>query len=106
MEPFAIDELTDEMVREEKLVVEFLRRESMSLEVYRLPAGATDPQDPHTEDEVYYVVSGAAKIALVMKLMQLRRVMSSLSNARSSTTFSTLRRISSRWFSSRPHRTR
>ena len=30
--------------------------------LYQLPAGGTDPQSPHTEDEVYYVVSGAAKI--------------------------------------------
>ena len=36
----------------------------MSLEVYRLEAGGTDPQDPHTEDEVYYVVSGSAKIRI------------------------------------------
>lgn len=64
MEPFAIDELTDKLVREDELFIEFLRRDSMSLEVYRLPAGGTDPQDPHTEDEVYYVVSGAAKIRI------------------------------------------
>ena len=30
--------------------------------LYVLPAGGTDPQSPHTEDEVYYVVSGKAKI--------------------------------------------
>lgn len=64
MEPFAIDDLTDNLAREDDLFVEFLRRDSMSLEVYRLPAGATDPQDPHTEDEVYYVVSGDAKIRI------------------------------------------
>lgn len=42
--------------------VEFLRRDSLSVGVYRLPAGSTDPQDPHAEDEVYYVVSGRATI--------------------------------------------
>ncbi len=36
----------------------------MSLEVYRLEAGATDPQDPHAEDEVYYIVSGSARIQI------------------------------------------
>ena len=36
----------------------------MSLEVYRLPAGADDPQEPHTEDEAYYVVEGRAKIRI------------------------------------------
>jgi mannose-6-phosphate isomerase-like protein (cupin superfamily) len=30
--------------------------------VYRLPAGGVDPQSPHTEDEVYYVVNGKAQI--------------------------------------------
>ena len=30
--------------------------------LYVLPAGGIDQQLPHTEDEVYYVVSGRAKI--------------------------------------------
>ncbi len=34
----------------------------LSAGVYRLVAGATDPQLPHTEDEVYYVVSGRGHI--------------------------------------------
>ena len=29
------------------------------------PAGGVDPQSPHTEDEVYYVVSGRAQIKVV-----------------------------------------
>jgi mannose-6-phosphate isomerase-like protein (cupin superfamily) len=41
---------------------ELLRRDSLSVGLYCLPAGGTDPQDPHTEDEVYYVVSGRATI--------------------------------------------
>ena len=40
--------------------VEALRRDSMSVGVYRLAAGATDPQSPHDEDELYYVVAGEA----------------------------------------------
>ena len=35
---------------------------TLSLGLYVLPAGDTDPQRPHTEDEIYYVVSGAARI--------------------------------------------
>ncbi len=42
--------------------VEFLRVPSLSLGIYRLPAGGVDAQKPHTEDEVYYVVSGHASI--------------------------------------------
>lgn len=34
----------------------------MSLGLYSLPAGGADPQQPHTEDEVYYVISGRAQI--------------------------------------------
>jgi mannose-6-phosphate isomerase-like protein (cupin superfamily) len=37
---------------------EFLRAPALSMGVYALSAGADDPQTPHTEDEVYYVVSG------------------------------------------------
>ena len=35
---------------------------TLSLGLYVLPAGDTDPQQPHTEDEIYYVVGGAARI--------------------------------------------
>src|ERR687895_2569457 len=42
--------------------LEFLRIPSLSVGLYVLPAGATDPQRPHTEDEVYHVVGGRASI--------------------------------------------
>jgi mannose-6-phosphate isomerase-like protein (cupin superfamily) len=45
-----------------KLSLEFLNVPDLSMGLYVLPAGGTDPQSPHTEDEVYYVVSGRAKI--------------------------------------------
>lgn len=44
-----------------KLYREFLRVPSMSAGLYVLPAGATDTQRPHHEDEVYYVVRGRAR---------------------------------------------
>ena len=37
---------------------EFLRVPDLSAGLYLLSAGAVDPQQPHTEDEVYYVISG------------------------------------------------
>lgn len=43
-----------------KLYQEFLRVPALSVGVYVLPAGGTDPQKPHKEDEVYYVVRGRA----------------------------------------------
>jgi mannose-6-phosphate isomerase-like protein (cupin superfamily) len=41
---------------------EFLRRPSLSCGIYTLAAGAKDLQGPHDEDEVYYVVSGKARL--------------------------------------------
>lgn len=41
---------------------EFLRVPTMSAGVYTLAAGATDPQQPHAEDELYVVVAGRAVI--------------------------------------------
>jgi mannose-6-phosphate isomerase-like protein (cupin superfamily) len=43
---------------------EFLRVPAMSAGIYVLPAGATDNQTPHQEDEIYYVVRGKAKMRL------------------------------------------
>lgn len=35
---------------------------SLSLTVARWPAGSVDDQQPHTEDEVYYVAAGRAQL--------------------------------------------
>lgn len=40
---------------------EFHRAASMSLGLHRLKAGEADPQQPHGEDEFYYVLEGRAK---------------------------------------------
>lgn len=45
-----------------RLYHEFLRAPALSAGVYQLAAGADDPQQPHTEDELYYVVAGRARI--------------------------------------------
>lgn len=44
-----------------KLYREFLRVPAMSAGLYVLPAGGTDPQRPHHEDELYYIVRGRAR---------------------------------------------
>ncbi len=46
----------------EKRYLEFLRITAMSAGVYVLPAGGTDLQSPHKEDELYYVVRGKARM--------------------------------------------
>ncbi len=45
-----------------KRYLEFLRVPAMSAGVYVLPAGGADPQSPHKEDEMYYVVRGRARM--------------------------------------------
>ena len=46
-----------------KLYREFLRVPAMSAGLYVLAAGASDPQKPHAEDEMYYVVRGRAHVS-------------------------------------------
>ncbi len=62
MEAFEIRDLISTQQSSDKLYLEFLRVPSLSMGLYVLPAGGTDPQKPHTEDEVYYIVSGRGAI--------------------------------------------
>jgi len=57
---FRLPDLLEERRLHGEAFFEFLRIPAMSAGVYALPAGGTDPQGPHTEDEVYYVVRGRA----------------------------------------------
>lgn len=57
--------LADLMVMREQagqLYAEFLRVPTMSAGVYQLAVGSSDPQTPHTEDELYVVMQGHARI--------------------------------------------
>jgi mannose-6-phosphate isomerase-like protein (cupin superfamily) len=47
-----------------RLYEEFLRVPDLSAGLYVLEAGATDPQSPHTEDELYYVVRGHGRVTV------------------------------------------
>ena len=62
MHAFEMSRIDDERRRAGRAYLEFLRVPALSAGVYVLPAGAADPQKPHAEDEVYYVVGGRAKI--------------------------------------------
>ena len=57
---FEISGLVKQREQQGRRYFEFLRRDVMSAGVYVLPEGGTDPQKPHKEDELYYVVSGRA----------------------------------------------
>jgi quercetin dioxygenase-like cupin family protein len=60
MEIFDLARLVTEAGQTNRRWREFLRSDSLSMGVYRLKAGQADEQRPHTEDEVYLVLSGKA----------------------------------------------
>ena len=62
MDAFELSNLIEQQQQSGNSYLEFLRVSSMSIGLYCLPAGAVDTQQPHTEDEVYYVVSGRGQI--------------------------------------------
>lgn len=47
-----------------RLYHEFVSVPDLSGGLYVLEAGATDPQSPHTEDELYVVMSGRGRIVV------------------------------------------
>jgi mannose-6-phosphate isomerase-like protein (cupin superfamily) len=60
MDIFETAQLIGEQERAKQSYLEFLRVPSLSAGLYTLPAGSTDTQEPHSEDEIYYVISGRA----------------------------------------------
>jgi mannose-6-phosphate isomerase-like protein (cupin superfamily) len=56
-----VGEINEQRTQGGKLYREFLRVPAMSAGLYVLPAGATDLQRPHHEDEMYYIVRGRAR---------------------------------------------
>ena len=57
----SLPEIEEQRVQSGKTYREFLRVPAMSAGLYILPAGATDHQKPHREDEIYYVIRGRAR---------------------------------------------
>lgn len=64
MDAFELDDLLSRRAESGRLYHEFIRTHDLSVGVYVLEAGATDPQGPHTEDEVYHVIRGRATITV------------------------------------------
>lgn len=62
MQAYELAQLISQRESSNRLYLEFLKVPDLSLGLYVLPAGGADPQSPHTEDEVYYVVGGRAQI--------------------------------------------
>ena len=57
----SVPEIEEQRSGSGKSYREFLRVPTMSAGLYVLPAGGTDRQKPHREDEIYYVVRGRAR---------------------------------------------
>ena len=62
MQAFELAPLLEDLQQSNNPYLEFLKVPDLSMGLYVLPAGGVDAQLPHTEAEVYYVVSGRAKI--------------------------------------------
>jgi mannose-6-phosphate isomerase-like protein (cupin superfamily) len=61
---FPLRDLQAGRSRGQRPYFEFLRVSTMSAGIYVLLAGGTDQQEPHNEDEIYYVLSGRARMQL------------------------------------------
>jgi mannose-6-phosphate isomerase-like protein (cupin superfamily) len=62
MDAWELDELEAARTAGGRLYHEFISVPDLSGGLYVLDAGAIDPQSPHTEDELYVVMSGRAKV--------------------------------------------
>ena len=62
MDAFALEDVVAEHAKLGERYHEFFMASRLSLGLYVLKAGEPDPQQPHTEDEVYYVIQGQGMI--------------------------------------------
>jgi mannose-6-phosphate isomerase-like protein (cupin superfamily) len=67
-----IDDLSRQRGEKGKSYLEFLRVPAISAGVYVLPKGGVDPQKPHREDEMYYVVRGRARMQIGSEQAEVR----------------------------------
>ena len=59
-----IDDISQMRHQSGELYLEFLRVPALSAGIYELATGASDPQAPHNEDEVYYITEGRGQIRI------------------------------------------
>ena len=64
MDAYDIAQIEQQRQAAGELYQEFLRVPSMSAGLYVLEAGAEDPQSPHQQAEIYYVIAGRATITV------------------------------------------
>jgi mannose-6-phosphate isomerase-like protein (cupin superfamily) len=61
IEQFEIKELLSQLPDSGAAYHQFLEVPRLRSGIYRLRAGVTDPQQPHEEDEIYYVLEGRSR---------------------------------------------
>jgi mannose-6-phosphate isomerase-like protein (cupin superfamily) len=64
VDAFELSELIAERRASDRPYLEFITVPDLSVGLYVLAAGQPDLQQPHGEDEVYYVISGRGRIAV------------------------------------------
>jgi mannose-6-phosphate isomerase-like protein (cupin superfamily) len=64
MDAFELDDLRVLRSASDRPYLEFLRAPDLSVGLYVLPSGGVDRQQPHTEDEVYYVIAGQGRVTV------------------------------------------
>lgn len=62
MQAFELNEVVEQQTASGGAYLEFLRESALSMGVYHLPVNGHDAQQPHTEDEVYYIAGGVGMI--------------------------------------------
>ncbi|MER8028785.1 cupin domain-containing protein [Streptomyces bauhiniae] len=73
MKVFRLDDLEAERAANDGAYLQFLRERNMSVGLYALDAGSHDPQKPHLQDEVYFVVSGRASVSVGLETTEVAR---------------------------------
>ena len=61
---FQLADLVAQLEASRRNYLPFLNEPTLRTGLYALPAGATDTQQPHDKDEVYYVIDGRAAITI------------------------------------------
>jgi mannose-6-phosphate isomerase-like protein (cupin superfamily) len=64
MDAWELSDLEATRAASGRLYHEFISVPDLSGGLYVLEAGATDPQSPHTEDELYVVMSGRSNVTV------------------------------------------
>jgi mannose-6-phosphate isomerase-like protein (cupin superfamily) len=72
MDAFEVADLAAEQAATGRPYLEFLTVRDLSVGLYVLAAGQPDLQQPHTEDEIYYVVAGRARITVGDEIRDVR----------------------------------